>query len=296
MTQHFGEVTRGQQLMWATGDFHRIGVSHLVVGELLVRALHVHAGEAVLDVAARAGNTALAAARRWAQVTCTDYVAALLEHAAARARCEGLPLATQVADAQDLPFPEGSFDVVTTTFGAMFAPDQQRTATELIRVLKPGGRLGMANWTPEAGPAPSSPYRRDTGRRQPGWSPQRSGEPSTDCTSCSATGSSRWRPAGSTPTSPTTTPTSCSSFSKHRSAPSPPCGTPSWRWPGPSSPLPGSPWPSSSTSPTTAPARSPPPTSRSSRSKSDQHPARDTPRRSRDRGMITKVRISASTR
>jgi ubiquinone/menaquinone biosynthesis C-methylase UbiE len=115
-----------------------------------VRALHVHAGEALLDVAGGAGNTALAAARRWAQVTCTDYVPALLEHAAARARCEGLPLATQVADAQDLPFPEGSFDVVTTTFGAMFAPDQQRTATELIRVLKPGGRLGMANWTPES--------------------------------------------------------------------------------------------------------------------------------------------------
>jgi len=146
----FDEVTRGQQAMWSRGDFHRIGVSQLVVGELLVRALHVHAGERVLDVAGGAGNTALAAARRWAAVTCTDYVPELLEHAAARAAIEGLPLRTEVADAQALPFPDGSFDVVTSTFGAMFAPDQQVTASELIRVLRPGGRLGMANWTPDS--------------------------------------------------------------------------------------------------------------------------------------------------
>ncbi|HEY2764462.1 MAG TPA: class I SAM-dependent methyltransferase [Pseudonocardiaceae bacterium] len=150
MTQDSGLVTARQQRMWATGDFHRIGVSQLVVGELLVRALHVHGGEAVLDIAGGAGNTALAAARRWARVTCTDYLPALLDHAAARARCEGLPLRTQVADAQDLPFPDGSFDVVTSTFGVMFVPDQQRAAAELVRVLKPGGRLGMANWTPDS--------------------------------------------------------------------------------------------------------------------------------------------------
>lgn len=146
----FEEVTQRQQEMWSRGDFHRIGVSQVVVGELLVRALHVHAGERVLDVAGGAGNTALAAARRWANVTCTDYVPDLLEHAAARAATEGLPLVTGIADAQALPFPDGSFDVVTSTFGAMFAPDQALTGTELVRVLRPGGRLGMANWTPDS--------------------------------------------------------------------------------------------------------------------------------------------------
>lgn len=144
----FDAVTRGQQAMWSRGDFHRIGVSQLVVGELLVQALHVHAGERVLDVAGGAGNTALAAARRWAEVTCTDYVPDLLVHAASRAAVEGLQLRTGVADAQALPFGDGSFDVVTSTFGAMFAPDQEAAASELVRVLRPGGRLGMANWTP----------------------------------------------------------------------------------------------------------------------------------------------------
>src|SRR5215470_4001781 len=148
MSDDLSALTERQQRMWAAGDFHRIGVATVIVGESLVRALHVHAGERVLDVAGGAGNTALAAARRWADVTCTDYVPALLDHAAARAATEGLPLTTRPADAQQLPFPDGSFDVVTSTFGAMFAPDQHRTAAELIRVLRPGGRLGMANWTP----------------------------------------------------------------------------------------------------------------------------------------------------
>lgn len=141
-------VTARQQGMWATGDFHRIGVAQVVVGERLVIRLDVHAGETVLDVAGGAGNTALAAARRLADVTCSDYVPALLDRAAERARAEGLALRTATADAQDLPYPNASFDVVTSTFGAMFAPDQQKTADELLRVLKPGGRLGMANWTP----------------------------------------------------------------------------------------------------------------------------------------------------
>lgn len=136
--------------MWSTGDFHRIGVSQLVVGELLVRSLQVHPQEKVLDVAGGAGNTALAAARRWADVLCTDYVPDLLERAQRRAEAEGLPLRIQVADAQRLPFDDGAFDVVTSTFGAMFAPDQSRTASELLRVLRRGGRLGMANWTPQS--------------------------------------------------------------------------------------------------------------------------------------------------
>ncbi len=144
----FEQVTRAQQAVWAGGDFHRIGVAQLVVGELLVRELHVHAGEQVLDVAGGSGNTALASARRSADVTCTDYVPELLEHADRRAAAEGLPLQTRVADVQALPFRDGTFDVVTSTFGAMFAPDQQATANEMLRVLRPGGRLGMANWTP----------------------------------------------------------------------------------------------------------------------------------------------------
>jgi SAM-dependent methyltransferase len=144
----FAQVTAVQQQTWSKGDFHRIGVAQLVVGELLARALHIRAGERVLDVAGGGGNTALAAARRWADVTCTDYVPDLLGHADERARAEGLPLRTEVADAQALPYEDGSFDVVTSTFGAMFAPDQPLTGSELLRVLRPGGRLGMANWTP----------------------------------------------------------------------------------------------------------------------------------------------------
>jgi len=144
----FAAVTTRQQQMWAVGDFHRIGVAQVIVGERLVRALRLTAGQRVLDVAAGAGNTALAAARRFGEVTATDYVPDLLATARRRAEAEGLPLVIEVADAQDLPYPDESFDVVTSTFGAMFAPDQERTAGELLRVLRPGGKLGMANWTP----------------------------------------------------------------------------------------------------------------------------------------------------
>jgi SAM-dependent methyltransferase len=145
----YGAVTARQQHVWSEGDFARIGVMAVIVGELLCEAVDIIPGERVLDVAAGSGNTALAAARRWADVTASDFVPHLLETAARRAEAEGLPLATQVADAQDLPFPDGSFDVVLSTFGAMFAPDQERTAAELARVCRPGGRIGMANWTPE---------------------------------------------------------------------------------------------------------------------------------------------------
>ena len=144
----FEQVTAVQQAVWARGDFQRIGVSQHVVSELLVKAMHVHAGERVLDVAGGGGNTAIAAARRSADVTCTDYVPDLLGQAVERAKVEGLRLHTEVADAQALPYPDDSWDVVTSTFGAMFAPDQALAAAELLRVLKPGGRLGMANWVP----------------------------------------------------------------------------------------------------------------------------------------------------
>ena len=149
MSIDYGAVTARQQQVWSAGDFARIGTGQVLVGEHLAEAVDIHPGERVLDVAAGAGNAALAAARRFGQVTATDFVPHLLETAARRAETEYLPLTTQVADAQALPFPDASFDVVLSTFGAMFAPDQERTAAELLRVCRPGGRIGMANWVPD---------------------------------------------------------------------------------------------------------------------------------------------------
>src|SRR4051812_9443106 len=134
---------------WSNGNFARVGARLVLVGELLCRSVDVHAGERVLDVAAGSGNAAISAARRGASVTASDFVEPLLEVAQARAELDGLQLATAVADAQALPFEDGSFDVVLSTFGAMFAPDQQRAADELLRVCRPGGRIGLANWVPD---------------------------------------------------------------------------------------------------------------------------------------------------
>jgi SAM-dependent methyltransferase len=142
----FAEMSRA---MWSAGDFARVGARLVLVGELLCRSVDVHAGERVLDVAAGSGNAAISAARRGARVTASDFVASLLEVAQRRAELEGLSLATAVADAQELPFEAGSFDVVISTFGAMFAPDQQRATDELVRVCRPGGRIGLANWVPD---------------------------------------------------------------------------------------------------------------------------------------------------
>ncbi len=133
---------------WSSGDFSRVGARLVLVGELLCRSLEVHAGERVLDIAAGSGNAAISAARRGASVTASDFIEPLLKVAQARAELDGLHLATAVADAQALPFEDGSFDVVLSTFGVMFAPDQQRAADELLRVCRPGGRIGLANWVP----------------------------------------------------------------------------------------------------------------------------------------------------
>jgi ubiquinone/menaquinone biosynthesis C-methylase UbiE len=138
-----------QQIAWSSGDFAVIGTTLQVVGESLCEALDLRAGQRVLDVAAGNGNVSLAAARRWCDVTSTDYVAALLERGKERARAERLAITFQVADAESLPFPDGSFDVVTSSFGAMFAPDHSRTAAEMLRVCRSGGKIGLANWTPE---------------------------------------------------------------------------------------------------------------------------------------------------
>lgn len=138
-----------QQAMWASGDFAVIGATLQIVGELLNEAADVRAIHQVLDVAAGNGNATLAAARRFAAVTSTDYVPALLERGRRRAEAEGFANITfEVADAEALPYPDASFDVVLSTFGVMFAPDHQRTAAELWRVCRPGGRIGLANWTP----------------------------------------------------------------------------------------------------------------------------------------------------
>jgi ubiquinone/menaquinone biosynthesis C-methylase UbiE len=142
-------IKQRQQATWASGDFSVVGITLQIVGESLAEAVDVRAGERVLDVAAGNGNATLAAARRFADVTSTDYVPALLERGRDRARADRLKIDFQVADAEDLPFADGSFDVVLSTYGAMFAPDHARTASEMLRVARAGGRIGLANWTPE---------------------------------------------------------------------------------------------------------------------------------------------------
>ncbi len=143
-------VVKGrQQQTWSAGDYSRIGNIILITAELLCEAADVRSGQRVLDVASGTGNAALAAARRFCDVTATDYVPVLLDEARTRAVAEGLPLTFQEADAEDLPFPAASFDVVLSTFGAMFAPDHDQAARELLRVCRPGGKIGMTNWTPE---------------------------------------------------------------------------------------------------------------------------------------------------
>ncbi|HET9253047.1 MAG TPA: class I SAM-dependent methyltransferase [Candidatus Eisenbacteria bacterium] len=142
-------IKKRQQATWASGDFGRVGTTLQIVGESICEAVDLQAFERVLDVAAGNGNASLAAARRFAEVTATDYVPELLEQARVRAEAERLPITFQVADAENLPFPDGAFDVVLSTYGVMFAPNQERAASELLRVTRSGGRIGLANWTPE---------------------------------------------------------------------------------------------------------------------------------------------------
>ncbi len=137
-----------QQAMWASGDFAVIGATLQIVGEQLCERVDLRAGTRVLDVAAGNGNATLAAARRFAEVTSTDYVPALLERGKRRAQAEGFDVRFEFADAEALPYPAASFDVVLSTFGVMFAPDHARSASEMLRVCRPGGRIGLASWTP----------------------------------------------------------------------------------------------------------------------------------------------------
>lgn len=142
-------VKTRQQATWSSGDYAVIGTTLAITGELLCEAVNLRPGDRVLDVAAGNGNATLAAARRWADVTSTDYVPALLEQGRAKATAEHLPVIFQEADAEDLPFADGSFDVVLSVFGVMFTANQEQAAQELLRVSRPGGKIGLANWTPD---------------------------------------------------------------------------------------------------------------------------------------------------
>ncbi|MBX3460966.1 MAG: methyltransferase domain-containing protein [Planctomycetes bacterium] len=144
----FEALRARQKSTWAAGDYARIGVTLQMVGEQLCESLNLRAGSRVLDVAAGNGNATLAAARRFAEVVSTDYVPALLAGGEARARAEGHDVRFVEAAAESLPFDDAEFDYVLSSFGVMFAADHRRAADEMVRVCRPGGAIGMANWTP----------------------------------------------------------------------------------------------------------------------------------------------------
>lgn len=147
-TVDFDAIKARQRDTWASGNYAVIGVKLQIVGESLCEAVDVEAGQRVLDVAAGNGNASIAAARRGCRVTAADYVPALLDGTASRAAADGLAVEIRQADAEALPFPDDSFDAVLSTFGVMFSPNQEQAASELVRVCRPGGRIGLANWTP----------------------------------------------------------------------------------------------------------------------------------------------------
>jgi ubiquinone/menaquinone biosynthesis C-methylase UbiE len=142
-------IKQRQHGAWSSGDYAVVGTTLQIVGEQLCEALDLRAGSKVLDVAAGNGNATLAAARRWCDVTSTDYVPALLERGQERAAADHLTVEFREADAEALPFADASYDVVLSTFGVMFTPDQEKAASELARVCKSGGKIGLANWTPQ---------------------------------------------------------------------------------------------------------------------------------------------------
>ena len=149
MTTDLNALKGKQQTAWASGDYAVVGTTLQIVGESLAEACDLRWDETVLDVAAGNGNASLAAARRGCKVTSTDYVETLLARGSDRARAEQLNIVFQHADAEQLPFDDASFDVVLSTFGVMFTPDQPKAAAEMLRVCRPGGRIGLANWTPD---------------------------------------------------------------------------------------------------------------------------------------------------
>ena len=146
----YAAIKTRQQAAWSSGNYSLIGTTLQIVGENLCEALDLRAGSRVLDVAAGNGNATLAAARRWCDVTSSDYVPALLQAGQRRAEADGYTIRFQEADAENLPFGDASFDVVMSTFGVMFTPNQEKAAAEMARVCRPGGKIGLANWTPDS--------------------------------------------------------------------------------------------------------------------------------------------------
>jgi ubiquinone/menaquinone biosynthesis C-methylase UbiE len=146
----FATIKSRQRAAWSSGDYAIVGTTLQIVGEMLCEAVDLRSNQRVLDVAAGNGNATLAAARRFADVVSTDYVCSLLEGGRERAKAERLAVEFREADAEALPFPDASFDVVLSTFGVMFTPNQHQAANELMRVCRPGGKIGIANWTPES--------------------------------------------------------------------------------------------------------------------------------------------------
>jgi ubiquinone/menaquinone biosynthesis C-methylase UbiE len=142
-------IKKRQQAAWASGDYGVVGTTLQIVGEVLCETIDLRSNQRVLDVAAGNGNATLAAARRFADVVSTDYVGTLLDQGRERARAEKLPVTFEEADAEALPFADATFDVVLSVFGVMFAPDHEKSARELVRVCRPGGKIGLANWTPD---------------------------------------------------------------------------------------------------------------------------------------------------
>ena len=148
-TPDYAAIKERQRATWASGDYAVVGTTLQIVGERLCDAIDLRAADRVLDVAAGNGNATLAAARHFAEVVSTDYVEALLDRGKERAAAERLPVAFRQADAEALPFADGIFDVALSTFGVMFTPNQEKAASEMSRVVRKGGRIGLANWTPE---------------------------------------------------------------------------------------------------------------------------------------------------
>jgi ubiquinone/menaquinone biosynthesis C-methylase UbiE len=180
-------VKARQQKMWASGDYAAVAARIVPMAEHLAEAVGLRPGDRVLDVATGSGNAALAAARYGAEVTGVDYVPELLERGRERAAAEGLDVAFVEGDAEDLAFPDASFDAVLSALGAMFAPDQERAAAELVRVCRPGGTIGLVNWTPEGF---IGQLLETVSRHVPppaGCGRPASGGPRRDCARCSAT-------------------------------------------------------------------------------------------------------------
>ncbi len=178
---HLESLKARQQAAWSCGDYAVVGTTLQIVGEILCEALDLHAGQRVLDVAAGNGSASLAAARRHCDVVSTDYVPALLDRGRERAAAERLPIEFRMADAEALPFADGSFDVVISTFGVMFTPDQERAAAELLRRrcgARGNGSASCSGAMPSRWPCShatscSATARPNTGSRCSSWSTAR---------------------------------------------------------------------------------------------------------------------------